>query len=84
MAQRVTNPASIDEDTGLIPDLTQRVKVRHCRSCGVGHRGGLDPDLLWLWHRLAAAALAPIYLLAWELPYVMSVVLKNKTKQKTG
>ena len=25
-------------------------------SCGVGHRKGLDPELLWLWHRLAAAA----------------------------
>ena len=35
-------------------------------SCGVGHRHGLDPTLLWLWHRLAA--IAPIWPLAWELP----------------
>ena len=35
-------------------------------SCGVGRRHGLDPLLLWLWHRLAAAA--PIQLLVWELP----------------
>ena len=25
-------------------------------SCGIGHRCGLDPVLLWLWCRLAAAA----------------------------
>ena len=25
-------------------------------SCGVGHRRGLDPTLLWLWRRLAATA----------------------------
>ena len=37
-------------------------------SCGVGHRCTLDPELLWLWCRLAAAAL--IRLLAWELTYM--------------
>ena len=26
-------------------------------SCGIGHRSGLDPVLLWLWCRLAAVAL---------------------------
>ena len=26
-------------------------------SCGLGHRVGLDPELLWLWCRLAAVAL---------------------------
>ena len=26
-------------------------------SCGVGHRHGSDPELLWLWCRLAAAAM---------------------------
>ena len=37
--------------------------------------------LLWLWHRLAAAAL--IQLLVWELPYAAGVALKqNKTKQR--
>ena len=36
--------------------------------------------LLWLWCRLAAAAL--IQILAWELPYAMGVALeiKNKTQ----
>ena len=33
-------------------------------SCGVGHRRGSDPELLWLWHRLTATA--PIRPLAWE------------------
>ena len=32
--------------------------------------------LLWLWHRLAAAA--PIPPLAWELPYAAGVALKGK------
>ena len=35
------------------------------RSCGVGHRHGSDPALLWLW----PAAAAPIGPLAWEPPY---------------
>ena len=35
-------------------------------SCGVGCRCGLDPELLWLWHRPVATA--PIRPLAWESP----------------
>ena len=49
-------------------------------SCGVGHRHGLDPALLWLWHR--PAAVAPICPLAWEPPYAMSAALKSKKKKK--
>ena len=45
-------------------------------SCGVGHREGWDPELLWLWCRLAAAA--PIQLVAWELPYASGAALKSK------
>ena len=41
----------------------------------VGHRCGLDLELLWLWCRPAAAAL--IRLLAWEPPYAMCVALKK-------
>ena len=33
-------------------------------SCGVGGRRGLDPALLWPWHRPATKA--PIRPLAWE------------------
>ena len=50
-------------------------------SCGIGHRHGLDPVLLWLWPRLAAVA--PVQPLAWEPPYAEGTALKskqNKTK----
>ena len=45
-------------------------------SCGVGHRNGLDPMLLWLWHR--PAVIAPIRPLSWELPYARGVALKRQ------
>ena len=48
-------------------------------SCGVGHRHGSDPALLWLWCRQAATA--PVGPLAWEPPYGGTGALKNKTKQ---
>ena len=41
-------------------------------SCGVGRRCGLDPILLWLWHRLGATAL--IQPLAWEPPCASGVL----------
>ena len=40
----------------------------------------LDPELLWLWYRQAAAAL--IEPLAWELPYALGAALKKKKRQK--
>ena len=49
-------------------------------SCGVGHRCGSDPSLLWLWCRPVAAA--PIQPLAWELPYTAGAALKRKEKKK--
>ena len=49
-------------------------------SCGVDHRHGLDPTLLWLWCRPAATAL--IGLLAWELPYAMGTALKRENSKK--
>ena len=45
-------------------------------SCGVGHRGGLDPALLWLW----LAAVAPIRLPAWDF-HMPSEKKQNKTKE---
>ena len=51
-------------------------------SCGVGHRHSLDPELLWLWHRLAAtAAIGP---LAWEPPYAMGTALKRQKDKEKG
>ena len=47
-------------------------------SCGSRH--GLDPALLGLWRRLAAAAL--MQRLAWELPYATGAALKRKNKKK--
>ena len=50
-------------------------------NCGVGHRRGLDPALLWLWHRPAATA--PIRALAWEPPYAVGAAqVKEKEKKK--
>ena len=49
-------------------------------SYSVGHRLGLDPTFLWLWRR--AGAVAPIGLLAWELPHAAGMALKKKKKKK--
>ena len=49
-------------------------------SCGGRHRRTLDPELLWLWCRLAATT--PIKPLAWELPNAVGAALgKDKNKQ---
>ena len=49
-------------------------------SCGVGHRCNLDPALLSLWHRPAAAAL--IQPLAPQIPYATGASLKNKQQKQ--
>ena len=49
-------------------------------SCGVSSRCSLDPVLLWLWHRPAAAAL--FQRLAWEHPHAADVALESKKKKK--
>ena len=49
-------------------------------SCGVGHRGGSDPALLWLWPRLVATA--PIGPLTWEPPRAVGMALKRQKSQK--
>jgi len=48
--------------------------------CGVGRKYGLDPTLLWLWHRPAATAL--IGPLAWEPPYAVGVALEKRQNKK--
>ena len=66
----------------MIPGLAQWVKdVAIAMSCGIGHRRGSDPALLWLWSR--PAAVAAIQSLAWEPPYAMGAALKRKTNKKT-
>ena len=47
-------------------------------SCGIGHRQGSDPALLWLWCR--PAAVAPIGPLAWKPSYATGATLKRKKK----
>ena len=49
-------------------------------SCGVGPRHGLDPELLWLWYRLAAVAL--IRPLTWEPPHAAGAALEKTERQK--
>ena len=48
-------------------------------SCSVGGRRGSDPELLWLWSRLAATA--PVNPLDWEPPYVAGTALKRQKKK---
>ena len=81
VAQWIENPTSIHENAGSIPGLTQSVKGSDIAvNCGVGRRHISDLSLLWLWHRLAAAA--PIGPLAWELPYAAGAALKRKQTKK--
>ena len=49
-------------------------------SCGVGCRGGLDPTLLWLWHRQATAA--SIRPLVWERVYAGGAAQEMEKRQK--
>ena len=50
--------------------------------CGIGHRRGSHPALLWLWWRPAATAL--IRPLAWEPPYATRMAHEMAKRQKKG
>ena len=49
-----TDPTSIYEDAGSIPDSSPGSGI--AMRCGVGHRYSSYPMLLWLWSRPVAAA----------------------------
>ena len=74
--------ARIHEDVCLIPGLAQWAEnlAMPSMSCGIGHRCGSDPTLLWLWHRPAVTA--RIQPLAWEPPCAPSAALKSKIIKK--
>ena len=66
-----------NEVARLIPGLTVSIAV----SCGVGHRHGLYPVLLWLWRKWVSVALTQP--LAWEPPHAAGMALKvGKKKRK--
>ena len=48
-------------------------------NCPVGRRCSSDPELLWLWCRLATTV--PIIPLAWEPPYAAGAALKKQKKK---
>ena len=72
------DPTNIHEDAGSIPSLDSGVAV----SCGVGRRGGSDPEWLWLRCRPVAAAL--IRSLAWELPHAAAAAPPQKTNNNNN
>ena len=58
------------------------LRFQCCYECSIGPRRVLEPRLLWLWCKLAPAAL--IQTLAWELPYAAGLALRNKQKYWHG
>ena len=78
MAQQLVNLIGNRDNPGLILGLTQWVKDP--ALCGVGHRRGSDPVLLWLWCRQAATV--PSGPLAWEPLYSSCGLEKTKRSKK--
>ena len=81
MAQRLANPTGINE--GRFNPWPRSVGWGSgvAMHCGVDFRCSLDPTLLWLWCRLAAAA--PTGPPAWEPPHAAGAALKrSKTNKK--
>ena len=76
------NPTRSHEVAGLIPGLTQWLRIWHRDELWCRSHIGLDPVLLWLWCR--SLATAPIGPLAWEPPNAMGSGPRKgkKTKKK--
>ena len=69
---------SVHDVVGLVPGLLSGLRIWRCHK--LWHRRcSLDPELLWLWCRPAAAA--PIQALAWELPYAAGAAVKKINKK---
>ena len=49
-------------------------------SCGIDHRCGSDPALMWLWRNPVETALIPP--LAWEPPYASGATQEKAKRQK--
>ena len=58
--------------------LRNGLRIQHCRERWYRSQTWLDPLLLWLWFRPAAAAL--IGPLAWEPPYAAGMAPKRPPK----
>ena len=74
------NLTSNYEDTGLIPDLAEWIKVPALPWAVVYVTDSAQIWFLWLWCR--QAVMAPIWTLAWELPYATCVALKRQKEKK--
>ena len=58
--------------------LLRVLRIWRCYELCIGHRCGVDPELLWLWCRPTAVSM--IQPLAWELSYAASTALEKKKK----
>jgi len=81
VAQWLTNRTRNHKVVGSISGLPWWVKdLALLRGVVLGHRLSSDPELLWLWCRLAATAL--IRSLARERAYTTGTALKRQKKKK--